>query len=29
MQNIKYDIEYNYDVPETDGPAFEEVNEIM
>ena len=29
MQNIKYDIEYNYDVPETDGPTFEEVNEIM
>ena len=29
MQNIKYDIEYNYDVPETDGPTFEEINEIM
>ena len=29
MQNIKYDIEYNYDVPETEGPTFEEINEIM
>ena len=29
MQNIKYDIEYNYDVPETDGPTFKEVSEIM
>ena len=29
MQNIKYDIEYNYDVSETDGPTFEEINEIM
>ena len=29
MQNIKYDIEYNYDVPETEGPTFEEINDIM
>ena len=29
MQNIKYDIEFNYEIPETDGPTFEEINDIM
>ena len=29
MQNIKQDIEHNYEVAETEGPTFEEVNEIM
>ena len=29
MQNIKYEIDLNYDVPETEGPTFEEINKIM
>ena len=29
MMNIKWDIEYNYDIQETNGPTFEEINEIM
>ena len=26
MQNIKYEIDLNYNVPETNGPTFEEIN---
>ena len=28
-KNIKQDIDHNYEVAETEGPIFEEINEIM
>ena len=29
MQLIRYDLEFNYGIPETEGPTFEEINIIM
>ena len=29
MLNIKYEIDLNYDIPETEGPTFEEINQIL
>ena len=29
MTNIKYEIDLNYNIPETEGPTFEEINEIL
>ena len=29
MANIKYEIDLNYNIPETEGPTFEEINEIL
>ena len=29
MVNIRQEIDFNYNVPETDGPTFEEINQIL
>ena len=29
MLNIKYEIDLNYDIPETEDPTFEEINQIL
>ena len=29
MANIKYEIDLNYNVPETEGSTFEEINQIL
>ena len=29
MTNIKYELDLTYNIPETEGPTFEEINQIL
>ena len=29
MSSIKYELDLTYDIPETEGPTFEEINQIL
>ena len=29
MANIKYELDLTYNIPETEGPTFEEINQIL